>query len=64
MEMADKVKIAKVDIENPANQELAAEYQIQNIPNMKLFKDGKVIAEFIGLKNKETLKADLGAFLQ
>jgi len=26
---------------------------------MKLFKDGKVIQEFIGLRPKESLKADL-----
>lgn len=58
-DMAGKVVIAKVDTENPDNHSLAMEYQIQSIPNMKLFKDGKVIGEFIGLRNKESLKTEI-----
>jgi len=63
-EMAGKIKIVKLETENPDNQELVAQYQIQSIPNMKLFKDGKIIGEFVGLRSKETLKADLEAFLK
>ncbi|MEA3329787.1 MAG: thioredoxin [Nanoarchaeota archaeon] len=59
-ELQGKIKIGKIDTENPANQMLAMKYQIQSIPNMKLFKDGKVIKEFIGLRPKENLKAELG----
>ncbi len=62
-EMEGKVKIVKVDTENGENQDLALKYQIQSIPNMKLFKDGKVVAEFVGLRNKEDLKADISAFI-
>lgn len=62
-DMGDKIKIAKVNTEEGANQDLALEYQIQSIPNMKLFKEGKVVAEFVGLRNKETLKGDLAAYL-
>lgn len=58
-EMAGKVKIAKVNTEDGSNQELAIQYQIQSIPNMKLFKDGRIIGEFIGLRNKETLKGEI-----
>lgn len=58
-EMADKLKIVKVNTEEAENQELAAEYEIQSVPNMKLFKDGKVIAEFVGMKNKESLKKEI-----
>jgi len=49
-DMADKLKVAKVNTEVGANQSLAIEYQIQSIPNMKLFKDGKIIGEFICFK--------------
>ncbi len=59
VEMAGKLKIANVNTEDEANQSLAMEYQIQSIPNMKLFKGGKVIGEFIGLRNKESLKAEI-----
>jgi len=57
--MAGKLKIAKLDTEAPASGSLAEDYQIQSIPNMKLFKNGKVIGEFIGLRNKESLQAEL-----
>ncbi len=64
VDMAGKIKIAKVNTEDGANQELAIQYQIQSIPNMKLFKDGKIIAEFIGLRNKETLHSEIEAVLK
>lgn len=63
-ELAGKVKIAKLNTEDGPNQDLAMEYQIQSIPNMKLFKGGKVIGEFIGLRSKETLKADIDALIK
>ncbi len=62
-ELAGKVKIAKVNTEEPENQDLAIRYQIQSIPNMKLFKNGEVIGEFIGMRSKESLKGDLTALL-
>jgi thioredoxin 1 len=58
-ELSGKVKIAKVDTEDGENSSLAMEYRIQSIPNMKLFKGGKVIAEFIGLRDKESLKQEI-----
>jgi thioredoxin 1 len=58
-ELEGKLKIGKLDTEVPKNQVLAMTYQIQSIPNMKLFKDGKIIKEIIGLRSKESLKADL-----
>jgi len=57
--MAGKLKVVKVNTEDGSNQDLAIEYQIQSIPNMKLFKGGKIIGEFIGLRNKETLKSEI-----
>jgi len=57
--MDGKIKVAKVDTEVPENQNLAIIYQIQSIPNMKLFKDGKIIGEFIGLRDLETIKSEI-----
>lgn len=62
-EMDGKLKIAKINTEDGGNQSVAIEYQIQSIPNMKLFKGGKVIGEFIGLRNKESLKGDIEKLL-
>jgi len=59
VDMSGKLKIVKINTEDGSNQDLAMEYQIQSIPNIKLFKGGKVIGEFIGLRNKETLKSEV-----
>ena len=58
-ELGGKLKIGKLDVAIPSHQNLAIRYQIQSIPNMKLFKDGKIIEEFIGLRSKEAFKAEL-----
>jgi len=60
-ELENKIKIAKLNTEISENQQLAIQYQIQSIPNMKLFKDGKVIKNLIGFRLKDALKADLEA---
>jgi thioredoxin 1 len=62
-DMEGKVKILKLNTEEAENQELAQKYQIQSIPNMKLFKGGEVVADFIGMKDKGSLKADISAYL-
>ncbi|MDA3802540.1 MAG: thioredoxin [Patescibacteria group bacterium] len=58
-ELAGKLKIAKVNVEEPINQNLAAKYQIQSIPNMKLFKGGQVVKDFVGLRDKEGFITEL-----
>lgn len=63
LEMEGKLKIVKLNTEEADNQALAIEYQIQSIPNMKLFKGGKVVGEFIGLRNKESLKGEIESLL-
>ena len=61
IELTGKIKIVKVNTEEANNQDLAIKYEIQSIPNMKLFKNGEVAAEFIGMRSKDSLKADLTA---
>ncbi len=52
-EYAGKVKIAKLNVdENPVK---TAEYKIMSIPNMKLFKNGKIVDEIIGAVPKESI---------
>ena len=52
-------KIAKLNVdENPA---LAQKYGIMSIPALKIFKGGQVVKEFIGVQQKEKMKAELEA---
>ena len=62
-ELEGKLKIGKLNTEIPNHQIFAIQYQIQSIPNMKLFKDGKIIHGFIGLRPKESLKAELAEII-
>ena len=57
----DKLEIVKVNVDE--NPELAQQFQITSIPNMKVFKDGKVVKDIIGAKPKAALEADLVDFL-
>jgi thioredoxin 1 len=58
--MAGKLKVVKVNVEDQANVALAQKYEIRSIPNMKLFRSGEVVKEFIGLRSEETLVAEIG----
>ncbi len=58
-DLTGKLKIVKVNTETGENQNLAMEYQIQSIPNMKLFKNGTVVKDYIGLRQKEVFKQEL-----
>ena len=43
---AGKIELVKVDVDS--NQQLAALYRVQGIPNVKVFRDGEVVDEFTG----------------
>lgn len=62
-EFDGKIKIAKINTEEVENQSIASEYNIQAIPNMKLFKDGKVVKDFVGFRPKEVFLPELQASL-
>ncbi len=51
LQMAGKVKLVKIDIDQ--NQSLAQQMQIQSVPTVLAFFDGKPINGFAGMKNEE-----------
>ena len=57
--LKEKLEIMKVDTEVGDNQALAMEFQIRSIPNLKLFHDGKIVREFVGLQYKDVFKQQL-----
>ena len=60
-ELAGKVKIAKVNVDNLP--ELAGEFGIRSIPTLLIFKNGTVQQQMVGVMPKATLKAKLEPFL-
>lgn len=48
--------VVKVDTEaSQENVQLAMDYRVQGIPNMKIIADGEEVAELIGMKPKQAL---------
>ena len=48
-------KIVKVNVDHSPN--LAAEYGVDSIPSLRVFKNGAVTEQFVGLANKSQLKS-------
>lgn len=57
--LATKLTIVKVNTEEADNQKIAFKYQIQSIPNLKLFKNGKVVKEFVGFRPQQVFEKEL-----
>ncbi len=59
-ELATEVTTAKVGKLNvDEHPEIAEKYGIMSIPTIKVFKGGQVVKEYIGVQQKDALKADL-----
>jgi putative thioredoxin len=56
-EYADRVAVVK--LETDSNPEVASRYRISSIPAVKLFRDGKVVAEFVGALPESRVRAFL-----
>jgi putative thioredoxin len=56
-------KLVKVDLENPNNQPLAAQFQIRSIPAVRMIYQGKLLGEFNGALPEAQIKQWLDAHL-
>ncbi len=52
-----RVALAKVDVDS--NEQLAREYRVSGIPAVKAFRDGEVVAEFVGARSRAAVDAFL-----
>src|SRR5438477_10467052 len=55
--LAKEFKVCKVNVDT--NQELAGRYGISSIPALLIFKNGKVVAQHVGVTPEATLRAEL-----
>lgn len=60
-EIGDKANICKLDIDQ--HQKTARKLGIQSIPTILLFKDGKIVQKFVGVKSKGVLLKAVNAHL-
>ena len=57
----DKAQVYKIDIDQ--NQALAKEFKVMSVPNMKIFKNGKVVESIVGLQSKNYIQDRLDYFV-
>jgi len=55
----NKIKIGKFNIDQRDSQEISSKYGIQGIPAFKIFKNGEVVAEFVGARSEDDIKIEL-----
>jgi thioredoxin 1 len=58
---ADKIDIVKLNVDD--FPDLAVQYNILNIPAMKVFRAGEVVKTVVGAKPRPALEQDLAEFL-
>jgi len=56
-EMEGKAKVGKLNVDE--HGATASKYGIMSIPALKVFKNGKVVQEFVGVQSQENLKSAL-----
>jgi len=59
-EAGDQATIAKLNVDH--NQDLAQRYKVRSIPTLILFKDGKEINRYVGVKQKKFLLAEIARY--
>ena len=60
-EMGDKAKICKLDIDQ--HKKIAGQLGIQSIPTILIFKDGKMVQKFVGVKPKPVLVKAINSYV-
>src|SRR5437763_332950 len=56
-----KVELTKLDVDS--NQRLASQFRVQGIPAVKAFRDGRVVAEFVGAQPPPAVERFLDSLL-
>ncbi len=59
-ELAGKSSVYKLDIDK--NPSIANRYNVQSIPTIIIFKEGKAVGQFVGLTQKEDILSEVEKF--
>ena len=59
-ELDEKVRILKIDVDK--NQAVAVQYNVQAVPTLVIFKNGKIVWRFAGAMPKLALLAQIEQF--
>ena len=55
-DLQGKAKVGKINVDE--NQDLAMEYEVMSIPTLIIFKDGKELKRFVGVRSKSELLSE------
>ena len=58
---SEKIKVAKVNVDK--EQQIAQKFKIRSIPTMVIFKNGKEVKRFTGIKSKKFLMSEVEPLL-
>lgn len=53
-EYEDRIVVVKVNVDE--NQKSASKYSVMSIPSVKMFKNGKIVAEFVGVQPESVMR--------
>ena len=55
-DLQGKAKVGKINVDE--NQDLAMEYEVMSIPTLIIFKEGKELKRFVGVRSKSELLSE------
>lgn len=61
LEISDVAKITKVDVDDYGS--IAARFGVRSIPTLILFSDGEVVERYVGVQQKDKLRAAIEKYL-
>jgi len=63
VEMADKVQVCKVNVDEENNRDLAAKFNVSGIPALFFIKNGSVVGQSVGMSTKAALKGKIDGLI-
>ncbi len=62
-DMGDKIHVITVDVDGEANRKFVANYQIQSVPTLMIFKKGEMVWRQSGVMQSIQLKNEIEKYL-